>query len=44
MDFIPDIMDLIIKHLEYSHLYDCNKYLNSLKYYNFNKKSSIKIL
>ena len=44
MDFIQDIMDVITKHVEYGHLYDCNKYLNSLKYYKFNKKSSIKIL
>ena len=43
MDFIPDdIIDVIIKYVDNKHLYDCNKYLNSSKYYNFNKKYSLK--
>ncbi len=43
MDFIPDdIMDVIIKYVDNKHLYDCNKYLNSLKYYNFNREYSLK--
>ena len=42
MDFIQDIMDVITKHVESGHLYDCNKYLNSLKYYKFNRKYSLK--
>lgn len=43
MNFIPDyIMDVVIKYVDNKHLYDCNKYLNSLKYYKFNKKYSLK--
>ena len=42
MDFIPDIMEVITKYLDNEHLYNCNKYLYSLKYYKFNEKYSLK--